>query len=177
MKFLRFQDEAAARTAFADHFTEDGQWPGYIGTSAVDVVGAIHHPTGNMLEDDVPELAPLEGFHINLSASVPELAAFEIEPPEIPARFFAGYTPNPEPKMLHFTSLEYLELFTEAEQLAVVEATMVSAPIKLWYDKLLAASFVTRADPRTEQGLDTLVSAGLLTEQRKAEILDAMQTT
>lgn len=90
MKFLRFTSEAAARTAFADYLTEDGGWPSYIGTVAVDVVGTIHRPTGNMLEDDVPEMAALPGFHINLSDSVPELAGFEIDAPIDPARVFFG---------------------------------------------------------------------------------------
>lgn len=90
MKFLRFTSEAAARSAFADHLTEDGDWPAYIGTAAVDVVGTIHRPTGNMLADDVPEMAPLEGFHINLSDSVLELTEFEIDTPTTPARVFFG---------------------------------------------------------------------------------------
>lgn len=87
MKFLRFTSEAAARAALADHLIE-GEWPAYIGTAAVDVVGTIHRPTGKMLADDVPELAPLEGFHINLSDSVPELSEFEIDAPTTPARIF-----------------------------------------------------------------------------------------
>lgn len=90
MKFLRFTSEAAARSAFADHLTEDGNWPAYIGTAAVDVVGAIHRPTGIMLDDDAPEMAALPGFHINLSDSVPELAQYEIDAPTTPARIFFG---------------------------------------------------------------------------------------
>jgi hypothetical protein len=89
MMFLRFDSEAAARAAFADHLIE-GKWPAYIGTVAVDVVGIIHRPTGNMLADDVPEMAALEGFHINLSDSVPDLAAYEIERPSNPAQVFFG---------------------------------------------------------------------------------------
>ena len=73
-----------------------------------------------------------------------------------------------------FTSLEYLDLFTEAEQLAVVSATMVSAQVKLWYDKMLAAGFITITDPRTVAGLDALVGAGLMTAERKAAIITAM---
>jgi len=46
--------------------------------------------------------------------------------------------------------------------------------MKLWYDRMLAASFITLADPRTEAGLDVLVAAGLLTAERKAEIVGAM---
>lgn len=91
MKFLRFTSETVARAAFADHLTEDGQWPAYIGTVAVDVVGTIHRPTGNMLDDDVPEMAALDGFHINLSDGVPELTEFEIAQPNKPTRVFAGY--------------------------------------------------------------------------------------
>lgn len=90
MKFLRFTNEAAARAAFVDHFTEDGQWSAYIGTVAVDVVGTIHRPTGKLLADDAPEMAALPGFHINLSDSVPELAEFEIDAPATPARVFFG---------------------------------------------------------------------------------------
>lgn len=89
MKFLRFQNEDAARAAFADHLQE-GEWPVYIDGVAVDVVGTIYRPTGVMLDDDVPEMAPLEGFHINLSDSVPELAEFEIDAPTTPARVFFG---------------------------------------------------------------------------------------
>lgn len=87
--------------------------------------------------------------------------------------------PEPEdpatPVYPAFTALELLELFTEGEQLAVVSATMSNAAIKLWYDKLLAASFITYEDPRTEAGLQALVDNGLLTPERKAEIVAAMQ--
>lgn len=89
MKFLRFQNEDAARAAFADHLQE-GEWPVYIDGVAVDVVGTIYRPTGVMLDDDVPEMAPLEGFHINLSESAPELVEFEIDVPTAPARVFFG---------------------------------------------------------------------------------------
>lgn len=93
MKFLRFTSEAAARTAFADHLI-DGEWPWHIGSAAVDVVGVIHKPTGAMLQDadgnEYPEMAPVDGWHVNLSDSVPELVAFEVEAPATPARVFAG---------------------------------------------------------------------------------------
>jgi hypothetical protein len=68
-----------------------------------------------------------------------------------------------------------MDLFTEAELLAVVTASMSSAQVKLWYDRTLAASYITIADPRTESGLDALVEAGLLTAARKAVIVGAMQ--
>jgi len=84
--------------------------------------------------------------------------------------------PEPEPEAYpQFTPLEMLDLFTEPEQLAVVGATMSVPAVKLWYDRLLAASFVTYEDPRTEGGLQALVDAGLLDPGRKADIVAAMQ--
>lgn len=80
------------------------------------------------------------------------------------------------PVVVHrqFSVLEFLDLFSEAEQLAIVGASMQSAQIKLWYDRTLAASFVTIDDARVSAGLTALVAAGLLTEQRKGEIFAAM---
>jgi hypothetical protein len=83
--------------------------------------------------------------------------------------------PEPEPTYPAFTSLEMLDLFTESEQIAVVAATLSTPVIKLWYDRLLAASFVTYEDPRVEDGLQALVKHGLLSQQRKDEIVAAMQ--
>ena len=84
--------------------------------------------------------------------------------------------PEPEsPGYLRFTALQMLDLFTEAEQLAVVQATMSVPEVKLWYDRLLAADFVTYEDPRVESGLQALVGAELLTVERKAAIVTAMQ--
>lgn len=82
----------------------------------------------------------------------------------------------PEPVVYpQFTALEVLDLFTEPEQLAIVGATMSVPAVKLWYDRLIAATYVTYEDPRTEGGLAALVDAELLTPQRKAEIVAAMQ--
>lgn len=85
-------------------------------------------------------------------------------------------TPDPAPTVYpQFSALEMLDQFTEAEQLAVVAATMTEPAIKLWYDRLIAATYVTYEDPRTEAGLQALVDAELITPQRKAEIVAAMQ--
>ncbi len=70
-----------------------------------------------------------------------------------------------------FTSLEFLDRFTEAEQLGVVSATMTSPVIKLWYDRLLAASFIDLEDPRTESGIDALIAAELIASNRKAALM------
>lgn len=94
MKFLKFTSESEAIAAFAQWAQEGAAFPSYIGTVAVDPVGVIHKPTGNTLQDadgnSYPEMAPTPGWHVNLSDSIPELAAFEIDPPATPSRVFAG---------------------------------------------------------------------------------------
>lgn len=69
------------------------------------------------------------------------------------------------------TPLEFIERFTEAEQLAVVTAAMQVPALRLWYDKLMAAQQVVEDDPRLAAGLDALVSAGLITQQRRDEVM------
>lgn len=90
-----------------------------------------------------------------------------------PEEVQAHLAPLP-PAAARLTSLEYLDLFTEAEQLAVATVAMQSPAVKLWYDRMLAAQFITKDDPRTEAGLSALVSAELLTDARKAQILASM---
>lgn len=93
----------------------------------------------------------------------------EMTPEEIAQ--IAEYVPPVIPPRTKFSSLEFLERFTEAEQLAVVTATLGSPQVKLWYDKLLAAEYVDLTDPRTEQGIDALIAAGLIDPARKDELL------
>ncbi len=74
-----------------------------------------------------------------------------------------------------FVGNQKLDLFTPAEQLAVVTATMQDPVVKLLYDRLLGAAYWSYEDTETEQGLALLVEKGLLTPERKAEIVAAMQ--
>ena len=55
------------------------------------------------------------------------------------------------------------------------DAATQSPHVKLWYDRTLAAMFITLSDQRTEAGLTALVDAGMLTAERKAAIVEAMQ--
>ena len=82
--------------------------------------------------------------------------------------------PPPPAPPKQFTSLEFLDLFTSSEQLAIVQASMSVAQVKLWYDRTLAAAFISLSDPRTELGLEAAVAGGLITEIRKSEILAKM---
>ena len=82
--------------------------------------------------------------------------------------------PPPAPPVSE-TPLQFFDRFTEAEQLAIVTATMAVPQIKLWYDKLIAATEVVFADPRLASGMDAMVSAGLITQARSEEILPLNQ--
>jgi len=90
--FLQFADEAAAVAAFSP-WSADGVIPVYIGSAAVDVVGVIQRPTGEILQTEageIPVLAPVPGWHINLSERVPELEQYEVAAPATPDRVFAA---------------------------------------------------------------------------------------
>lgn len=82
--------------------------------------------------------------------------------------------PEPEPQYPRYYGNQKLDLFTQAEQLAVVTATMSDPLVKLMYDRLLGAAYLTYEDAETEQGLHLLVDKGLLTDARKAEIVTRM---
>lgn len=85
--------------------------------------------------------------------------------------------PEPEPESLQcprFFGNAKLDIFTQDEQLTVVEATMTDPVVKLMYDRLLGAAYLTYEDAETEEGLQLLVDKGLLTAARKAEIVARM---
>lgn len=75
---------------------------------------------------------------------------------------------------IKFVPLDFLNLFTEAEQIGVVAATLNSAAVKLWYDRMLAASYITVEDPRVSVGLQALVDAGLLSSERMIQVIAEM---
>jgi len=98
--FLKFADEAEANAAlFTEQTNVDGdivetvKVPKY---AAVDVVGVIYKPTGNVLpaEDEsgeaVDEMAPIDGWHVNVrhTDEASELAPYQVFP-VTPARMWA----------------------------------------------------------------------------------------
>jgi hypothetical protein len=85
------------------------------------------------------------------------------------ASFMEQSPPPPAPR--RYTWLEFMDLFTEPEQLAIVTASMQNAGIKLWYDKAMGASYIDLDDPRTIEGVNALATASLVTPQRAAEVL------
>lgn len=85
---------------------------------------------------------------------------------------FSNPPPGPAPAP-RWSSLQFIERFTEAEQIAIVTAAAASPALRLWYDKAMAADEIIADDPRTVAGLQALVDAGMLTSQRRDEVLGA----
>jgi len=77
----------------------------------------------------------------------------------------------PVPPKTAFTSLEFRNLFNINEQLSIREAQLVDMEVGLVYDMMLSAQNIDISDPRTIQGMDLLVSKGLITNERRNEIL------
>lgn len=117
--------------------------------------------------DDAKEY-PLEVYQAMVSYRAPNQI---IQPDENGDPALVDAPPPPQQYKTEFGSLEFIDLFTDAEQLAIVGATMQSAQIKLWYDKMLGANFVSLNDERTIAGLNALVAAQLITAARKKIIL------
>ncbi|MEN9761282.1 MAG: hypothetical protein RI906_1108 [Pseudomonadota bacterium] len=94
---LRFTDAAEADAVLFDEQTNvDGdvvetvKVPRY---AAIDVIGVIYKPTGEMIttdEGEVPEMAPVDGWHCNVrhNAEAPELEAYQVFP-QAPVRGWA----------------------------------------------------------------------------------------
>jgi hypothetical protein len=87
--FLKFDSPADADAVLFDEQTnvegdtvETVKVPKY---AAVDVLGTIYKPTGEMIQTDegeVPEMAPVDGWHVNVrhNAEAPELEAYRVFP-------------------------------------------------------------------------------------------------
>lgn len=82
---------------------------------------------------------------------------------------------DPHPSYRKFYGNDKLDLFTPSEQLAVVTATMTDPVVKLVYDRLIGATYLTYEDPETEYGLQIMLDKGLITHDRKVAIVAAMQ--
>lgn len=59
----------------------------------------------------------------------------------------------PPPKL---SFLAFMDLFTEAEQLAIAGVAMMEVSTKLWYDRAVGAQFIDLADERVAVGLTRL---------------------
>lgn len=88
---------------------------------------------------------------------------------------FTSPPPVPMPPKRQFSFLEFMDLFTDDEQLALAGAAMADAATKLWYDRAVGAQFISLDDARLTAGLDAMVAAELLTAGRRDRVLQGLQ--
>jgi hypothetical protein len=70
--------------------------------------------------------------------------------------------------------LQFMDLFTEDEQLAIKRAAMADAALGLWYDRALGAQFIDLSDKRLIDGMQALVDGKMLTAIRRNRILKGL---
>lgn len=78
--------------------------------------------------------------------------------------------PAPPPTIIPPSA--FIDRFSAAEQQAVMTASQSSWQINLWLTKAVAATSVDVTDARTIAGMGALVTAGILTSARCAQILN-----
>lgn len=77
-----------------------------------------------------------------------------------------------KPKIL--TKLDFMELFTDTELVAVYQMAEQSIEVRVWLDKLKLADNVSLTDARTAAGIQNLVLGGLLVQERADRILSGL---
>lgn len=80
----------------------------------------------------------------------------------------ADLPPQPPQPATSMSTLTYFERFTDAEYAAVRQGPIA---LQRGLDSMIAAQFVDVTDPRVTTYLDALVTAGIITDARKTELL------
>ncbi len=75
------------------------------------------------------------------------------------------------PIQTKFSSKTFFDRFTDEEKLAVVSATLVNIPLKIFYDTMWGVDYVDVTDLETIAGVDALIAATILDASRKDEVL------
>lgn len=69
------------------------------------------------------------------------------------------------------TKVAMISRFTPQEFVGIINAAKIDAEVQAWYDLFQASTRVDLEDKRTISGINSLVSKGLLTQERSYEIL------
>ena len=76
-------------------------------------------------------------------------------------------------KLPIITKLEFRFRLTDAEYIGILSAAKTDVEVQAWVETFNMVTQINLDDPRTISGLDMMVAKGLLTEERKTEILTA----
>lgn len=90
-------------------------------------------------------------------------------PAQIDAAYLVFLAANPPPKPTVVTRQQFLGLLTSAEQGAIAAAAQTQPAVFIWMMNLTDSIDLTL--PLTQQGVQAMVSAGLLTSARATTIL------
>ena len=86
-----------------------------------------------------------------------------------------GNTPAPYqpdlPAITQFSVREYIQRFTQDEQIAIRRAQFTDMQVGLVYDDFNRANFIDVTDPDVAAGVDLYIAKGLLEPARRAELL------
>lgn len=123
------------------------------------------------LEDGVPRNARIEALDAYQGVIAKWQAARAGQPETEPE-----LEPGPQHKTV-FSVLEFRDRFSLDEAISIRQAQFDDMEVGLVYDAFHAAQFIDLDDPRVEQGLALYVAKGLLSEERKAELLSPELTS
>jgi hypothetical protein len=84
---------------------------------------------------------------------------------------YEGEEVVPPQPILPITKLQYMERFTDEELAAIYTLAKTNVQMEIWLEKFKATTEVNLTDSRTVSGIQSLVTAGILTEERATEIL------
>lgn len=79
---------------------------------------------------------------------------------------------NPIEYKTRFSSNQYFDRFTEAEQDSIISATDSDMQVRKFYDRMWGSDFIDVKDKRTGMGLDLLISKNLIDASRKETLLE-----
>lgn len=123
--------------------------------------GALHS-VGSVVADPLPEgLAALE------LTVAPDLGAVEWDPVSL-----AFVARSADPLGLALTSDEFRQRYTFAERVASRTVALTDVRVAVLEEDVKSAPVIRLGHPRTVAGVQLLVSVGVITEARAAEILD-----
>lgn len=83
---------------------------------------------------------------------------------------------NPPPEIIYpiiISRLDFRNRFIMNEKIAIYNASAQSVEIQIWLDDLTTAEYVDLSSSRTIEGLSALVVAGIISQPRMNEILNA----
>lgn len=133
--------------------------------------GATHVPFGNLASwsEDERNAVGIYGVTEPVAPAGQIVTAWHVARVDGVVQAVATFAAAPLP---HLTFLEFMALFTGAEQAAIVDSADTN--VRLFLAQSTGAQFIDLGDARLSAGLSYLVSLGILSAGRPGQILNNM---